>query len=58
MGNAGLGFRVYGLGMLWGFIIWHEFPLLMTWTGAVLTLLSGMYILYQERKTITESDIR
>jgi hypothetical protein len=31
-------------------VIWHEIPTLMTWTGAVLTLSSGVYILYRERR--------
>ena len=35
---------------MWGFIIWQEIPTLTTWAGAVLTLLSGMYILYREQK--------
>ncbi len=35
---------------LWGFLIWLEIPTLTTWAGAALTLLSGMYILYRERK--------
>ncbi len=29
----------------WGFALWHEFPTVMTWIGAALTLLSGFYIL-------------
>jgi drug/metabolite transporter (DMT)-like permease len=35
---------------MWGFVIWHEIPTLMTLAGAFLTLSSGMYILYRERK--------
>jgi drug/metabolite transporter (DMT)-like permease len=35
---------------LWGFIIWQEIPALMTWAGAFLTLLSGMYILHREQQ--------
>jgi hypothetical protein len=36
---------------MWGFLIWHELPTMMTVAGAVLTLLSGMYILYLSRQT-------
>jgi len=35
--------------MIWGFVIWHEFPTLMTLVGAGLTVFSGLYILYRER---------
>jgi drug/metabolite transporter (DMT)-like permease len=35
---------------LWGFLIWQEIPALMTWAGAGLTLVSGMYILYREQQ--------
>ena len=35
---------------LWGFVIWQEIPTLTTWAGAVVTLLSGMYILYREQR--------
>jgi drug/metabolite transporter (DMT)-like permease len=38
------------INVMWGFLIWHEVPTWMTWAGAFLTLFSGMYILYQERK--------
>jgi drug/metabolite transporter (DMT)-like permease len=36
--------------VMWGFAIWREIPTLMTWAGATLTLLSGMFILYLDRK--------
>ncbi|MBL8103525.1 MAG: DMT family transporter [Anaerolineales bacterium] len=36
--------------IMWGFIIWHEIPSVMTIAGAVLTLLSGLYILVLEQK--------
>ena len=36
--------------IMWGLLIWHEIPTLMTLAGALLTLASGMYILYQEQK--------
>ncbi len=35
---------------MWGFVIWHQFPTLTTWAGAGLTLLSGLYTLYQDQK--------
>ena len=35
---------------IWGFVIWREIPPLTTWIGALLTLFSGMYILYREQK--------
>lgn len=38
------------INMMWGFVIWHELPTVMTITGALLTLVSGLYILYQERQ--------
>jgi drug/metabolite transporter (DMT)-like permease len=38
------------INIMWGFVIWHEFPTVMTLAGALLTLASGMYILYQEQK--------
>jgi drug/metabolite transporter (DMT)-like permease len=34
----------------WGYVIWREVPTVMTIAGAALTLLSGMYILYRERR--------
>jgi drug/metabolite transporter (DMT)-like permease len=36
--------------VLWGFLIWGEVPAWMTWAGAFLTIASGAYILYRERK--------
>ena len=33
------------INVFWGFVIWHEFPTLLSWAGAFLTLLSGFYIL-------------
>jgi drug/metabolite transporter (DMT)-like permease len=38
------------INVMWGFVFWHEIPTLMTWVGAFLTLFSGMYILYRERR--------
>ncbi|HHY54819.1 MAG TPA: DMT family transporter [Chloroflexi bacterium] len=37
--------------VLWGFLIWGEVPTWLTWIGAALTIVSGMYILYRERKS-------
>jgi len=36
--------------VIWGFVLWREVPTLTNLVGALLTLLSGMYILYRERK--------
>jgi len=38
------------INILWGFLIWGEVPTWLTIGGAVLTLASGMYVLYRERK--------
>jgi drug/metabolite transporter (DMT)-like permease len=38
------------ISVMWGFIIWREIPALLTLAGAALTLLSGMFILYLDRK--------
>jgi drug/metabolite transporter (DMT)-like permease len=38
------------INVMWGLIIWQEIPTLMTVAGALLTLASGMYILYRERR--------
>jgi drug/metabolite transporter (DMT)-like permease len=38
------------ISVMWGFVIWQEIPTLMTLAGAFLTLSSGMYILYRERR--------
>lgn len=37
-------------GVLWGFTIWGEIPTWVTWLGALLTVMSGLYILYRERR--------
>jgi len=39
------------INVIWGFLIWHEIPTVMTLAGAFLTLLSGLYILSQEQKS-------
>jgi len=38
------------INVFWGFLIWQEIPTWMTWAGAALTLLSGMFILHLDRK--------
>jgi drug/metabolite transporter (DMT)-like permease len=38
------------INILWGFLIWHEIPSLMTLAGASLTLFSGMYVLFREQR--------
>jgi drug/metabolite transporter (DMT)-like permease len=38
------------ISVFWGWLIWQELPALATWAGAALTLLSGLYILYQGRR--------
>ena len=37
------------ISVLWGFVLWREVPTLTTAVGAALTLLSGLYLLYQDR---------
>jgi len=36
------------INVLWGFLLWHEIPTITTWLGAILTIASGMYILYRD----------
>lgn len=38
------------INIMWGLIFWQEVPTLMMLAGALLTLFSGMYVLYRERK--------
>jgi drug/metabolite transporter (DMT)-like permease len=38
------------INVMWDVVIWQKIPTLMTLAGAFLTLSSGMYILYQERR--------
>ena len=38
------------INIMWGFLIWHDVPTWMTLAGAVLTLSSGMYVLYREQR--------
>jgi drug/metabolite transporter (DMT)-like permease len=45
------------INVMWGFAIWREIPTLMTWAGAGLTLLSGIFILYLDRKARQNSTV-
>ena len=38
------------ISITWDFVLWHGIPTWMTLAGALLTLSSGMYVLYQERR--------
>jgi drug/metabolite transporter (DMT)-like permease len=38
------------INVMWDFLLWHEIPIWTTWAGAFLTVFSGMYVLYRERK--------
>jgi drug/metabolite transporter (DMT)-like permease len=38
------------INIMWGFLIWQEVPTLATLAGAILTLFSGMYVLYWEQR--------
>jgi drug/metabolite transporter (DMT)-like permease len=35
---------------IWGFVLWQEVPPLMTWIGALLTVFSGIYVVYREQR--------
>ena len=43
------------INVMWGFAIWREIPTWMTLAGAALTLLSGMFILYLDRRARRKS---
>jgi drug/metabolite transporter (DMT)-like permease len=34
----------------WGFLLWREVPTATTWIGALLTVVSGIYIVYREQR--------
>jgi drug/metabolite transporter (DMT)-like permease len=38
---------------MWGFVLWQEVPATMTWIGALLTVFSGIYIVYREQREQT-----
>jgi len=46
------------INIMWGLVLWHEAPTWMTLAGALLTLASGMYILYRERRERPVEDTR
>ena len=35
---------------VWGFVLWQEVPTTTTWIGALLTVFSGIYIVYREQR--------
>jgi drug/metabolite transporter (DMT)-like permease len=43
------------INVMWGLVIWHELPTWMTLAGALLTLSSGVYILYRDQKERSEN---
>jgi drug/metabolite transporter (DMT)-like permease len=47
---APLEYMSMPISIVWGFLIWQEVPTLLTLAGAALTLLSGLYIWYRDRK--------
>jgi len=38
---------------IWGFLLWREVPPATTWIGALLTVVSGIYIVYREQREQT-----
>ncbi len=38
------------INIMWGFVIWRNLPTMMTLAGASLTLASGLYIFFRERR--------
>jgi S-adenosylmethionine uptake transporter len=38
---------------IWGFLLWREVPPAATWIGALLTVVSGIYIVYREQREQT-----
>lgn len=38
------------INIMWGFVIWRNLPTMMTLAGAALTLASGLYIFFRERR--------
>lgn len=37
--------------LLWGWLIWKEWPNAVTFLGAIIVMLSGLYVIYREAKT-------
>jgi drug/metabolite transporter (DMT)-like permease len=38
------------INVMWGFVLWQELPPATTWIGALLTVFSGIYIVYREQR--------
>lgn len=38
---------------VWGVLLWQELPTATTWLGALLTVVSGIYIVYREQREQT-----
>lgn len=38
------------INVMWGYLLWREVPTWATWAGALLTLGSGLYILFREER--------
>nr|WP_321457516.1 DMT family transporter [uncultured Cohaesibacter sp.] len=38
------------IALIYGYLIWHEVPDMLTWFGIFLILVSGIYTIYRERK--------
>jgi drug/metabolite transporter (DMT)-like permease len=38
------------ISVMWGFLLWNQFPPLATWIGASITLVSSLYTLYLGKK--------
>ena len=45
------------ISMIWGYTLWREIPTWLTLAGASLTLLSGLFILYLDRKQHQKSSV-
>ena len=37
------------INVIWGLLIWREIPTWLTWAGALLTIGSGLFVLYRDR---------
>ena len=45
------------INVIWDFLLWHEIPTWITWAGALLTIFSGIYILYREQTQRAVADV-
>jgi len=43
------------INVMWGLLIWHEVPTWLTWAGALLTIGSGLFVLYRDRMQPVEA---